>query len=440
LASLVTPEKVRKIQTVLYEKAKREPNCRFYSLIDKIYRLDILEHAYRLAKANKGSPGADGVTFERIEREGRDRWLGVLAKEIREGTYTPGPVRRTYIEKANGKLRPLGIPNLKDRVAQTAAGLVLGCIFEADLADGQYAYRSGKKAIEAVKKVQCLMNRDRHLQVVDADLSGYFDSIPHPELMRAVARRVADGKVLRLLKMWLEAPVEEKDRETGYARRTTLNKDNRVGTPQGAPVSPLFSNIYMREFITRWKGGRYDRLFGGCIVNYADDLVICCRNGADIALETMDRLMKGLKLTVNTEKTKVCIMPGDRFVFLGYEFKELMSFKKRIKYIGMEPSGKAVRKLTGEVHAQTAKNFGWMETSEMAKKLNSMTRGWANYFCSGAVSKTYRRVSMHTLGRFRQWLGRKLKWKGKGYKHMDDKQMCGKYGLVNILDLLPRYS
>jgi group II intron reverse transcriptase/maturase len=322
---------------------------------------------------------------------------------------------------------------------QTAADIVLGSIFEADLAEEQYAYRRGKNAIAAVEKVIFHTNRNKHLYVVDADLSSYFDTIPHQGLMKAVARRVADGKVLHLIKMWLEAPVEEKDDKTGQVKRTTYNKDNRVGTPQGAPISPLFSNLYMREFIARWKDKGFEEKFGGKIVNYADDLVICCRIAPKWAMEAMEKIMTELKLTVNEAKTRVCVLPMGAFVFLGYEFKQLYSFKKRKMYIGAEPSKKAVKNLTVKIHDQTARNYGWMDTSEMSKKINRMTRGWANYYSTGAVSKAYRRVSWHTLGRYRQWLKRKERWKSKNYTALPDWKMCKRYGLIDIRTLIPKY-
>jgi group II intron reverse transcriptase/maturase len=317
LGNLVTPNTIQRLQTALYEKAKREPNYRFYSLYDKIYRPDILGFAYRSARANRGAPGVDGETFADIEARGVDEWLGVLAKELREETYKPGPVRRVLIPKPNGKMRPLGIPNLKDRVIQTAAVLVLGSIFEADLAEEQYAYRSGKKAITAVETVQCLMNRDRYLQIVDTDLSGYFDVIPHDKLIKAVVRRVLDGKVIHLIKMWLKAPVVEQDKSSGTNNKVTQD-NNDVGTPQGAVISPLLSNIYMREFIVAWKGTGCEKKYGGKVVNYADDLVICCKRDAKGALEDMKGLMEGLGLMVNEEKTKTCVMPGDEFSFLVF--------------------------------------------------------------------------------------------------------------------------
>jgi hypothetical protein len=196
----------------------------------------------------------------------------------------------------------------------------------------------------------------------------------------------------------------------------------------------------MRRFINSWKDKQYDKLYGGQIVNYADDLVICCKRDAKGALEAMKRLMGKLKLTVNEEKTKVCEMPKDEFTFLGYTFKQMTSFKTRKKYIGCAPSEKAIKKHTEEFHAQTAANYGWMETSEMAKKLNRKTLGWAGYFKTGSVAKAYRRIAKNALGRFRQWLRRKYNWDTKGYKTLTDTQMCEKYGLINILTLIPKYS
>jgi group II intron reverse transcriptase/maturase len=232
LGDLRTPQSVQKLQTALHAKAKEEPEFRFYSLYDKIYRMDVLEYAYTCCRSNKGAPGVDGQTFAHIEAYGEEKWLGELAKELREGSYKPEAVRRVYIPKPNGKTRPLGIPCLKDRVCQTAAMLILTPIFEADLAEEQHAYRQGRNAKTAVVEVHGLVNRG-HRDVVDADLSGYFDSIPHMELMKSVARRIVDGKVLHLIKMWLEAPVEEKD-VSGKKKRTTANRDQKRGTPQGS--------------------------------------------------------------------------------------------------------------------------------------------------------------------------------------------------------------
>ena len=440
LGNLAIPERVQKIQKALYEKAKSAPTFRFYSLYDKICDEEVLEFAYRKTKQNGGAPGIDGQTFKMIEEQGRNIWIGELAKELREKAYVPGAVRRIFIPKPNGKMRPLGIPTLRDRVVQTAAVIILESIFEPDTPAEQYAYRHGKSAVEAVEKVQCLINRDRHLQIVDADLTGYFDNIPHPELMKCLARRISDGSMLRLCKMWLEAAVVEEDEKTGHITRTTYNRDNRIGTPQGAPISPLYSNLYMRRFILAWKQLGYEEEFSGKIVNYADDLVICCKRQGENALEDMRKMMARLKLTVNEEKTKLCHMPKDEFVFLGYVFKEVFSFKKKKKYIGTAPAEKSIKKIVDAIHDQTAANMGWMETSEMVKKLNWKIRGWAGYFKTGALSKSYSKISRHVASRFRHWLKRKFKWRTLHFKRLNDRQMYEEYKLVDINSLIPKYS
>jgi len=237
LGNLQTSESIQRLRTALHTKAKEEPRFRFYLLYDKIYRDDILAHAYRSCKANKGAAGVDGVDFEAIEKYGEEQWLGELAERLKKKDYRPEVVRRVMIPKPNGKLRPLGIPTITDRVVQTAAMLVLEPIFEADLQPEQYAYRPERGAQDAVKAVHRLLITG-HTQVVDADLSGYFDSIPHAELMKSVARRIVDSNVLHLIKQWLDAPVEEDDGH-GRRRRTTINKDTGRGAPQGAPHFPV---------------------------------------------------------------------------------------------------------------------------------------------------------------------------------------------------------
>jgi group II intron reverse transcriptase/maturase len=234
--SLIPPEKLQNLQAALHAKAKASPDQRFHALYDKVYRWDVLAHAYERCRANGGAAGVDGQTFADIEKYGVIPWLRELAKELKDQTYRPSPVRRVWIPKPDGKKRPLGIPTIKDRVAQTAAMLVLEPIFEADLQPEQYAYRVERSALDAVNHVRNLLNSG-HTQVVDADLSGYFDNIPHAELMQCLRRRIVDGAMLALLKMWLEMPVEEED-EHGNKQRTTRNKDEGKGTPQGAPISP----------------------------------------------------------------------------------------------------------------------------------------------------------------------------------------------------------
>jgi group II intron reverse transcriptase/maturase len=294
--SLATPVSVQKLQTALHAKAKEAPGFRFYALYDKVYRKDVLAFAYQCCKANGGAAGVDSQTFENIEAYGLERWLDELAQELKSRTYRPLPVRRVYIPKPDGRQqRPLGVPAIRDRVTRTAAVLVLEPIFEADLPPEQYAYRRDRSALDAVRQVHKLINTG-YREVVDADLSSYFDSLPHAELLKSVARRVVDGAMLHLIKMWLEAAVEETD-ERGHKHRSTRNRDEGRGSPQGSPLSPLLSNLYMRRFVLGWKKLGHEQRLKACIVNYADDLVICCRGRGEQVLATMRDMMQRLRLT-----------------------------------------------------------------------------------------------------------------------------------------------
>ena len=348
--SLVTPVSVWKLQKTLHAKAKKSSAYRFYSLYDKILRRDVLEFAYRCCRANGGAPGIDEQSFADIEEYGLSRWLDELTEELRSGSYRADAVRRVFIPKSNGKQRPLGIPSVKTRTIQMAVVLVLGPIFEADMPDEQYAYRRRRSALDAIRRIHELLNTG-YRQVVDADLSGYFDTIPHFELMKSVARRVSDGRILRLIKMWLQAPVEEVN-ERGRKCRTTRNKDEARGCPQGAPVSPLLANLYMRRFILGWKALGYEKRLQAKIVNYADDFVICCRGNVDEAMTAMRSIMQKLKLTVNETKTHMCRVPAESFDFLGYTLGRCWSLKTGKAYIGTRPSDKKVTALCRAVSEQ----------------------------------------------------------------------------------------
>src|SRR5246127_1133723 len=427
--SLSTPESVQKLQTALHDKAKESPDFRFYALYDKVYRKDVLAFAYECCKANRGAAGVDGQTFENIEAYGVERWLDELAQELKNRTYQPLPVRRVYIPKPDGKQRPLGVPAIRDRTAEMAAVLVLEPIFEADLPLEQYAYRRGRSALDAVRHVHKLINSGRG-EIVDADLSSYFDTLPHSELLKSVARRVVDGAMLHLIKMWLEAPVEETD-EHGNKRRSTRNRDEGRGSPQGSPISPLLSNLYMRRFVLGWKKLGHEKRLTAYIVNYADDLVICSGGKAAEALVTMRDMMTRLKLTVNEKKTRVCKLPEDKFDFLGYTFGRCYSAKGR-GYLGSCPSKKRVQRICEAISQETGRNKTLLAPETVIKTLNRMMVGWANYFCLGPVSKAYRAVERHARKRLRQWLCAKHHKQGAAIKQFPEASLHDPLGLVRL--------
>jgi len=429
--SLTPPLKVRKLQETLRAKAKGSPNYRFYVLYDKVYRADVLRHAYRICRSNGGAPGVDGQTFEDIETYGQKQWLDELTEELRTKRYRPEAVRRVHIPKAGqpGRTRPLGIPTIKDRVAMTAAVLVLEAIFEADLQPEQYAYRPNRSALDAVRHVHTLL-KSRHWEVIDADLSGYFDSIPHFELLKSVARRISDRSMLRLIKMWLQAPVAETN-ERGHQSRTTRNKDEGRGCPQGAPVSPLLANLYMRRFILGWKALGHEERFHAKIVNYADDFVVCCRGQAEQALTTIQAMMGRLKLTVNVEKTHICRLPDGSFDFLGYTFGRCYS-STGVRYLGQRPSKKKILAICRQISEWTAIRWEWLDVEEQVGRLNRMLVGWANYFCQGPVTNAYRRITNHARQRLRRWLCRKPKQQGPGYSRFPDEYLHAALGLTRL--------
>jgi group II intron reverse transcriptase/maturase len=423
----------------LHAKAKGAPSYRFYALYDKLHRFDVLLHAYSCCQANEGAAGVDGQTFDAIAEYGLTRWLDELAEELRKKTYRPQPVRRVYIPKPDGSQRPLGIPTIKDRVVQMAALLVLEPIFEADLQPEQYAYRPERSALAAVTQVQALL-KTGHTEVVDADLSGYFDSIPHAELMKSVSRRVSDRHLLGLIKRWLEAPVEESDRR-GRKQRTTRNKDEGRGIPQGAPLSPLLSNLYMRRFLLGWKLLGHERRLDAHIVNYADDFVICCRGTGHAAMTAMRTMMTTLKLTINETKTRWCRVPDESFDFLGYTIGRCYSPKTGEAYVSTRPSAKKIRGLCRELSEQTKRGrWNWFEPEEMAGHLNRILVGWAHYFCLGSVGKAYRIVTAHACERLRQWLIGTQKVQGSIWARHTDRDLHDELGLINLVACRGRFS
>lgn len=429
MGNLSTPVSVQKLQRALQAKAKEAPGLRFHALYDKVYRADVLAHAYATCRANRGVEGVDGQRFEDIEAYGVDRWLGELAEDLRGKRYRPQAVKRVYIPKPNGRQRPLGIPTIRDRVVQTAAMRVLEAIFEPDLPAEQFAYRPDRSALDAVRRVHWLLN-DGHREVIDADLSDYFGSIPHAELLTCVARRVVDRQMLHLIKMWLIAPVEQID-ERGRTRCISENRDDNRGIPQGAPISPLLSNLYMRRFVLGWKRLGHEQRFGAHIVNYADDLVICCLTQADEALLAMRRIMTRLKLTVNEEKTRRCRVPEEDFDFLGYTFGRCYSGRTQRAYLGTRPSRKSLHRLMRAISEATTRRTLLMEPEAVVNRLNRMVRGWTQYFQLGSVSKAYRTIDQHTPRRLCRWLCMKHKKRGTNRRRYRNTYLHGTLGLLS---------
>jgi RNA-directed DNA polymerase len=432
--SLATPEKIRNLQRKLYRKAKAEPAFRFYVLYDKICREDILRHAYGLACANAGAPGVDGVSFAQIEEQGLEAWLAGLREELVSKTYRADPVRRVMIPKPNGEgERALGIPTIRDRVIQTAAKLVLEPIFEADFEDNAYGYRPARGAVDAVKDVHRHLGRG-YTDVVDADLSRYFDSIPHADLLKSVARRVADGAVLRLIKLWLKAPIEERDGDG--TRRMSGGKGNTCGTPQGGVASPLLANIYMNRFLKHWRLTGCDKAFCAHVVAYADDFVILSRGRAAEALAWTKAVMTKLGLTLNEAKTSLRDARQERFDFLGYSFGPHYPYRGNGQwYWGASPSKKSVQRLKTKVRELLVpgNNAPWQDVRDT---LNRSLRGWSNYFCHGTRRPAFRGVDFYVRERVRAFLVRRHKVAGRGNHRFSFDVLHGERGVL-CLERLP---
>ncbi|WP_044133671.1 group II intron reverse transcriptase/maturase [Verrucomicrobium spinosum] len=422
---------VGKLQSALLTKAKAEPGCRFYSLWDKVWREDVLAEAWDRCRRKAGAPGVDGTSFQQIEQQDVSVWLRELREELRSGAYRPQRLRRVWIPKAGGGQRPLGIPTVKDRVVQMAMVLVLAPIFEADLCEEQMGYRPGRDAKTAVRLVYYQVRQKGRSEVVDADLSDYFNTIPHGALLKCLSRRIADGKVLRIIRMWLKVPVKEPSRGSRTVQATE-SRNHRRGVPQGGVISPLLANLYFRRFLLAWKKFGHDRATQSVIVNYADDFVICCKPGnGPTALEAMEGIMEKLGLKVNERKTRLVQVPGGMFDFLGYSFGRFYGRDGK-SYEGTRPSKKAVQKLMKAIHDETTSLWHASEPEVRTLVINRKLRGWAGYFNQGPVFKEYRKIQAYTERRLRRWLMRRRQKKGTGYRQYPDKHLYEELGLYKL--------
>jgi RNA-directed DNA polymerase len=411
------PERVERLREKLYEKAKREPDYRFYTLYDKVFWPETLERAYRQARANAGAAGVDGERFEDIESYGVDRWLGELRQELMEEIYRPQPVRRVVIPKPGGGERALGIPTIRDRVAQTAVVLILEPIFEADFEDPVYAYRPERSAQEALAEVLKRLYEGQH------------HTIPHADLLQSVARRVADGKILHLLKLWLKSPVEERDGKGN--RRMTGGKKSKRGTPQGGVISPLLANIYINRLLRHWrKTGASNRL--GRIICYADDFVILCasRAQAEASLRQVSRWLEKLGLRLHPVKTRLCDARKEPFDFLGYTFGPDRHWRTGRKWISAQPSKKSQKKLKEKVNLllYPGNPTPWRK---LRPRLNRLLTGWAEYFRFGYTPKAYQALRWHVANRVRQFLRRRHKLPS-GTGRFGLLEVYGKVGVIDL--------
>lgn len=391
MATLVTPNKIRDLQRALYMRAKKELKFRFYALYDKVCRADILEHAYRLARANAGAPGPDGVTFEQIEQIGPTAMLEELHDALKTKRYRPGPVRRVYIPKLSGGERPLGIPNIRDRVVQTAAKLVLEPIFEADFDPDSYGFRPRRDAHQALAAIKEALDQGMYW-VIDADIASYFDTIPHERLMKAVAERVVDGAMLALVKMFLEAPIVD-ERDGGRPRR------NSRGTPQGGVISPLLANIYLNLLDRNFRRRKMLGEVQGRLVRYADDLVVLAPKQPDATLQWLHALLQRMGLTLNPEKTKVKLMvENERFDFLSYQHRR---WRGRLY---LDIADKAHRRTKDELRRITRRK--WLSLKALVEELNAYIRGARGYF-RRVRRRTLKKLDFFVEVRVARWWSRK---------------------------------
>jgi RNA-directed DNA polymerase len=426
-------ESTRAFQRKLYVKAKQEERMRFYSVYDKISRLDILHHAYDLVRANNSSPGVDGCTFAQIETiEGRAAFIEQVHSELVNKCYRAQAVKRVYIPKGNGEQRPLGIPTIKDRVVQMATKLVLEPIFEADFSDHSYGYRPKRHAHQAIDAISQAM-RQGCTQVIDADLSKYFDTIAHDKLLRTIAERVSDGAVMALLKQWLKAPVCEVD-ERGRTTWVGGGQSSRVGTPQGGVISPLLANIYLNLLDRIWERHEIEKRYSARLVRYADDMVILCRRGTEQPLALLKKVLFRLGLSLNENKTGIINTHKGRFNFLGFSLGMKCSKRTGNWFPHIEATMSSIKRLKDKLKRLTRRQMALVPIGDIMKMLNAIVRGWCNYFHYGHSSRLFTKVRTFLEQRLRLHLSHrhKLKYRLAGFRRFPRRVLYEEYNLYRI--------
>ena len=405
---IVLPEKLSQLRQKLYMKAKQEPQFRFYALYDRIYRLDVLNTAWRIARERNGSAGVDGITFEEIEKhpKGVGGFLEELHESLKRKTYRPNRVKRVYIPKSNGGQRPLGIPTIKDRVAQTAALLIIEPIFEADFLECSFGFRPECSAHDALEEIKRNLKEGR-TAIYDADLKSYFDTIPHDKLIACLQKRITDRSVLNLIRKWLEAPIEDYDKRG----RKRVHRPKQ-GTPQGGVISPLLANLYLHWFDKVFNGAKGPRQWANArIIRYADDFVIMARYaGSQIVDFTESMLEKRFGLQINREKTRCLNLNkrGESLNFLGFTYRYDRDLNGRNSfYLNIEPSRKAMQRQRDAIREMTSSEMCFKPVGEIIQDINMQCRGWANYFRYGYPRKAFRLINWYILLRLTNHLHRR---------------------------------